>query len=173
MPSSNCCFLTCKQVSQEVGRVGSCFWYTVQFLMLRHVFLLLWTIFKVFIEFVTVLFLFSVFLFPFPYGTLAHWPRMEATPPTVEGKGLTTGSPGKSCNFCLLICALRPLAFKGIIVEGISTRIMIGLLLTLILCSYFCLPLFYKPFIVLMEHLIWFHFLLVPYISVIFPFFIF
>ena len=96
MPSSNCCFLTCKQVSQEVGRVGSCFWYTVQFLMLRNVFLLLWTIFKVFIEFVTVLFLFSVFLFPFPYGTLAHWPGMEATPPTVEGKGLTTGSPGKS-----------------------------------------------------------------------------
>ena len=62
------------------------------------------------------------------YGILAHWPGIEPTSPAVEGKVLTTRSPRKSCNFCLLICAFRPLAFKGIteIVEGISTKIIIG-----------------------------------------------
>ena len=70
-------------------------------------FFLIQTIFKVFIEFVTILlpfhglFVFRVFFFFWFYGPeackiLAQQPRIEPTPPVLECKVLTTGLSGKS-----------------------------------------------------------------------------
>ena len=64
----------------------------------------MWTIFKVFIEFVTVLLMFYVlffffFFFPFgceAWGILAPRPGIKPTPPALEGKVLTTGLSRKS-----------------------------------------------------------------------------
>ena len=61
----------------------------------------MWTIFKLSIEFVTVLFLFLCFDFFFFFGheacrILAPRPGIEPTPPALEGEVLTTGPPGKS-----------------------------------------------------------------------------
>ena len=149
MSCSNCCFLACTHVSQEAGQVGSCFWYSLQFLILKNVFCFCGPFLKSLLNLLQYCFcfMFSFFLFllcfPFPYGILAHWPGIEPTPPAVEGKVLTTRSPGKSCNFCLLICTFRPLAFKGIIVEGISTRIIIGFyFLSLFFVLIFVFPYF-------------------------------
>ena len=57
----------------------------------------MWTIFKVFIEFVIISFLFYIFGF---FGHKACWilapqPGIKPTPPALEGKVLTTGPPGK------------------------------------------------------------------------------
>ena len=60
----------------------------------------MWTIFKVFIEFATILLLFYIFWF-FGHkacGILAPRPGMEPAPPALEGEALTTGPPGKSLN---------------------------------------------------------------------------
>ena len=58
---------------------------------------LMQTLFKVFIEFVTILLLFMVWFFGQErHGILAPQPGIEPTPPTLEGKVLTTGLPGKS-----------------------------------------------------------------------------
>ena len=58
-------------------------------------FFLMWTIFKVCIEFVTILLLFYVLDFgPQARRILAPWP----TPPVLKGQVLITGSPGKSPN---------------------------------------------------------------------------
>ena len=50
----------------------------------------MWTIFKVFIEFVTILFLFYVFMFWFfslkACGILATWSGIEPALPALEGK---------------------------------------------------------------------------------------
>ena len=58
------------------------------------------TIFKVFIEFVTVLLLFYVLLFfffgPKAYGILAPQLGIEPVPLALEDEVLTTGQPGKS-----------------------------------------------------------------------------
>ena len=64
----------------------------------------MWTIFKVFIEFVTILLLFNI---------LAFWPQRMWDPsspnrdwactPSLEGKVLTTGLPGKSLESGVLI----------------------------------------------------------------------
>ena len=60
---------------------------------------LMWTIFKVFIEFVSILFLFNVLVFGCKvYGILAPWPGIEPAPLALEGEVLTTGPPGKSLN---------------------------------------------------------------------------
>ena len=57
----------------------------------------MWTTFKVFIEFVTILLLFFFLCFgPKECGILAPWPEIESTLPALEGKVLTTGQPGKS-----------------------------------------------------------------------------
>ena len=53
----------------------------------------MWTIFKVFIEFVTILFLFYVF---WPRGM---WDLIEPASLALEGEVLTTGPPGKSLCF--------------------------------------------------------------------------
>ena len=60
---------------------------------------LVWTIFKVFIEFVTILLLFYVLVFifgPEAWGFLVHLPGIKPTPPALEGEVLTTGPSGKS-----------------------------------------------------------------------------
>ena len=61
---------------------------------------LIWTIFKVFTEFVTLSLLFYVFWF-FGHeacGILVPQPEIEPAPPALEGEVLTTGPPGKSPN---------------------------------------------------------------------------
>ena len=70
----------------------------------------MWTFLKVFIEFVTILFLFSVLIFDCEaYRILASLPGIECAPPALEGKVFTTGPPGKSLvhifkrSFCLLL----------------------------------------------------------------------
>ena len=52
----------------------------------------MWTICKVFIEFVA-----SVVYVP-ACAILAPWPGIKPTPPDLEGEVLTTGPPGKSRN---------------------------------------------------------------------------
>ena len=63
-------------------------------------FFLMWIIFKVFIEFVTILLPFFMFWFIF-FGCTAHkilafWPRIEPVSPALKAEVLTTGPPGKS-----------------------------------------------------------------------------
>ena len=56
----------------------------------------MWTIFKVFIKFVTVLLLFYVLAFGQEVcGALAPQSESKPTSPALEGKVLTTGPPGK------------------------------------------------------------------------------
>ena len=62
----------------------------------------MWTIFKVFIEFVTVLLLFWFFGRE-ACGILAPRPGIEPAPPALEGEVLTTGPPGKSLE-CFTFC---------------------------------------------------------------------
>ena len=58
---------------------------------------LMWTIFKVFIEFVTILLPFYVLVFgPKACGILALRPGIEPAPPALEGEILTRGPPGRS-----------------------------------------------------------------------------
>ena len=52
-------------------------------------FFLMWTVFKVFIEFVTILLLFYVL------WDLSYRPWFEPAHPALEGEVLTTGPPGK------------------------------------------------------------------------------
>ena len=59
----------------------------------------MWTIFKVFIEFISVLLLLFMFWFFGPKascGVLAPQPGIEPEPPALEGEVLTTGPPEKS-----------------------------------------------------------------------------
>ena len=60
----------------------------------------MWTIFKAFIEFVTISFLFYVWVFGHKAcGTLSPWPGVKPAHPALEGGVLTTGVPGKSPRF--------------------------------------------------------------------------
>ena len=55
------------------------------------------TNFKVFIEFVTVFYLFYILVFGYEAcGILVPSPGIEPAPPALEGKVATTGLPGKS-----------------------------------------------------------------------------
>ena len=57
----------------------------------------MWTIFKVFVEFVTILLLFYVLVFDHEAcEILVPPPGIKPTPPTLEGEVLTNGPPGKS-----------------------------------------------------------------------------
>ena len=62
-------------------------------------FFLMWIIFKVFIEFATIL---SRFMFWFSgfeaCGILAPQPEIEPAPPALEGKASTMAPPGKSLS---------------------------------------------------------------------------
>lgn len=63
-------------------------------------FLKVWTIFKVSTEFAVILLLFNVLEFgPKAYGFLGPQQRMEPTPPALEGKVITAGSPKGSPLF--------------------------------------------------------------------------
>ena len=63
------------------------------------------TIFKAFIEFVTVLLLFYVWVFGREAcGILAHPPGIKLTPPELEGEVLTPGPPGKFQNKQIFGC---------------------------------------------------------------------
>jgi len=54
----------------------------------------MWTILKVFIEFVSILLLFIFWFFGYEAcGVLAPWPGMEPTPPALEGKVLNSRVP--------------------------------------------------------------------------------
>ena len=53
----------------------------------------MWTIFKVFIEFVEILF---QFFSPEAYGILASQPGIKPVPPALEDEVLTTGPLGQS-----------------------------------------------------------------------------
>ena len=60
----------------------------------------MWTIFKVFIEFVTILFLFYVlFFWPGGMWDFSSPTRDEPTSPALGGEVLTTGQPGKSQGY--------------------------------------------------------------------------
>ena len=64
----------------------------------------MWTVFKVFIEFVTTLLLFYVLVFGLKAcGILAPHPGMEPAPPALEGKALTTGPSTESQPFSFLL----------------------------------------------------------------------
>ena len=64
---------------------------------------LMWTIFKVFIEFVSILLLFHIFIFGCKAcGILAPGQGIEPISPTLEGGFLTTGPPGKSLYVLLI-----------------------------------------------------------------------
>ena len=67
-------------------------------LFLKDFFLKMQTIFKAFIEFITILLLFLCFWFfgCEAYGILAPQSGTESTSPALEGKVLTTELPGKS-----------------------------------------------------------------------------
>jgi len=75
------------------------------FFFLRFFFFLMWTIFKVFIEFVTVLILFYVLVF-----LAMRLP--EPAPSALGGQVLTTGSPGKSEDLLFLTLSV-PLSAVG------------------------------------------------------------
>ena len=57
----------------------------------------MWTIFKVFIGFITYCFRFMFWCFGHKAcGILASWSGIEPTSPALEGEVLTTGPPGQS-----------------------------------------------------------------------------
>ena len=63
----------------------------------------MWTVFKVFIESVTILFLlYILFFLARGMWILAPWPGIELVAPELEGKVLTTGRPGESWEYKLL-----------------------------------------------------------------------
>ena len=67
-------------------------------------FFLMWTIFKVFIEFVTILLLFCVLVFWLGgMWDLSSPTRDQTIPPALEGEILTTGPPGKSLVFVVFV----------------------------------------------------------------------
>ena len=77
----------------------------------------MWTIFKAFIEFVTILLLFYILVFGHEAcGILAPRPGIEPASPALEGEVLTTGLPEKSCItrfFLIRFCFLK-LKYLGI-----------------------------------------------------------
>ena len=76
---------------------------------LKKIFLM-WTIFKVFIEFVPILLLFLYFGFfgREACGILAPQPGIEPAPPALEGEVLTTGPPGNPLYFLIFIYLVAP-----------------------------------------------------------------
>ena len=69
------------------------------FLFLLKKFFFIWTIFKVLIELVTMLFLRYVWLLGHEAcGILAHRPGIEPAPSALEGRVLPTGPPGRSSS---------------------------------------------------------------------------
>ena len=70
---------------------------TISILFFKVCLFLIWTIFKVFIEFVTILLLFYVLAFwPPVMWNQSQLPGTEPASPALEGEVLTTRPPGKS-----------------------------------------------------------------------------
>ena len=82
------------ELNNRCAKLGCCsfvFWGFFKF------FFWVWTIFKLFTEFATILLLFYVLvLWPWGMGISAPWPGIKPIPPALEGKVLTIGLPGKS-----------------------------------------------------------------------------
>ena len=77
---------------------------TANIIFFLRFFFLMWTIFKVFIEIVTILLLFYVRFFGHKAcGILAPQPGIEPAPPALEGEILTAGPPGKSITSYLMM----------------------------------------------------------------------
>ena len=77
----------------------------------------MWTIFKVFIEFLIILHLFYVLVLGGleAHGILAPWPGIKPSPPAQEGEVSTTGSPGKSLMFFFFSGTANPvIKFKPV-----------------------------------------------------------
>ena len=75
----------------------------------------MWTIFKVFIKFVTLLLLFYALLFGHEAcGSLPSQPGLEPAPPALEGEVLTTELSGKSHTFSSIETVLNYLALDKI-----------------------------------------------------------
>ena len=68
---------------------------------LKHFFFFIWTIFKVFVECVTILLILFYFLASGlkACGIFPPQPGIKPTCPALEGAGLITGPPGKSLLF--------------------------------------------------------------------------
>ena len=65
---------------------------------------LMWAIFKVFIEFVTILLLFYLWVCDLEAcGILAPWPEIKPVTPALEGDVLATGPPGKTLLVCFIL----------------------------------------------------------------------
>ena len=108
------CIYVCVNIYREVTTdcnlccANNCYLHTYLHTSLSIVGLLvlfldffMWTIFKVFIEFATILLLFFILFFGCEAcGILAPQPGMEPAPPALEGKVLTTGPPAKSPASC-------------------------------------------------------------------------
>ena len=81
----------------------------------------MWSIFKVFIEFGTLLLLFYIVVF-FDckvYGILVPWPGIKLSFPALEGEVLTTGSLRESLKLFLIssivaLCFAFPLVFSKV-----------------------------------------------------------
>ena len=83
-------------------------------LFLKLFFFLMWTIFKVLIEFVTILLLFYILVLGHKVcGIFAPWAGIKPTPLALEGKVMTTGLPGKSYVVWLLDSCLLSHSFHG------------------------------------------------------------
>ena len=90
-------------------------------------FFLMWTTFKIFIEFVTILFPFHVLVFARQAcGFLAPQPGIEPAPPALGSKVLTTGQLGMSLNSHSLIgkeCIIRHFLSTSFVLQHSSTII--------------------------------------------------
>ena len=75
----------------------------------------MWIIFKVFIEFVTILLLFMFWFFGRKAcGNLGPQPRIESAPPALAGKILTTESAEKALLIALAITTFRRYSYLHI-----------------------------------------------------------
>ena len=101
-----------------------------------------WTVFKLFIEFVTILLLFYVWCFgPDACGVLAPWPGIEPSPPALQGKVLTTGLPENTQGLFIFKASCRRVSASKIAIQSFQQKVLI-----IFLCSQSrLLPFFYHP----------------------------
>ena len=80
------------------------------------------------------------------------WNNSCSLPHSYSNAVSLTLSHKGTANLCLLIGALRPLAFSVVISTVRVIRIVFSaVFVSLVLCSYFCLALF-LPFVILRKH---------------------
>ena len=82
------------------------------------IFFLIWTVFQIFIELVTILLLFYVLVFWLRgMWDLLPQPGIEPKPPTLDGRVLTTGPPEKSLQSPLFLVSVSLLTTNSKILE--------------------------------------------------------